>query len=97
MRTITTHFQAALLAAAVLMPVSAGAMPLAIPMAPPSQVVRVAGDCRAIGQQIAAQNGGVLADAHVEQRGGRSVCVGVVIVEGGNGERGRRIPFEQPM
>ena len=97
MKRLGTHISALMLAAATLIPATAAAVPLAAPAAPPSQIVPVAGDCRAIGQQLAQQQGGVLADAHVEQRGGRSVCVGVIIVEGKNGERGRRIPFEQPL
>lgn len=75
----------------------AGAMRTAAPAAPQAQVASASGDCRAIGQQIAAQNGGTLADAHVEERNGQRVCVGVVLVPPRGGERGRQIPFSVPM
>lgn len=97
MRNIVNHIVAGLICAFALAPGVAGAIPFGVPEAPAPALVRVAGDCRAIGQQKAAEYGGVLADIRVEQRGGRSVCVGVVIVQGRNGERGQRIRFEEPL
>jgi len=97
MNKVANHIVAGLVSALALAPGAAGAIPFGVPEAPPSAVVRVAGDCRAVGQRKAAQYGGVLADIRIEQRGGRSVCVGVVIVAGKNGERGQRIPFEEPL
>ena len=91
---------AALIAFVALSVVPAGAgtfMRLAEPAAPPGQVRLASGDCRAIGQQVAAQHGGTLAGAHVENRGGRNVCVGTVVVPPRDGQRGKQIPFEVPM
>lgn len=78
-------------------PVS-GAAALPVPAMPvsPQMVVRVAGDCYSIGQQVAAENGGTLARASSDQRGGQAVCVIVVLVPGQNGERPRRAEFVVP-
>ncbi|MGB3389826.1 MAG: hypothetical protein WBA88_17790 [Pseudaminobacter sp.] len=61
-------------------------------LAPPA----FAADCYAIGQQIAAQNGGTLAKASSSTQGGRPVCVIVVLVPGRDGERPRRAEFVVP-
>ena len=50
----------------------------------------MAADCYAIGQQIAAQDGGTLAKASEANRGGQTVCVIVVLVPGKDGQRPRR-------
>lgn len=97
MKKVVNHIVAGLICAFALAPGVATAIPFGVPEAPASTVVKAAGDCRAIGQRKAAQHGGVLADVRVEQRGGRTVCVGVIIVQGKNGERGQRIPFEEPL
>ncbi len=98
MNRIATFAAAAALTGAVTAAHAAGLAGIARPpVAPPGPIVAVAGDCRAIGQQIAAQHGGTLADAHVENRGGQQVCVGVVVVPARGGERGRQIPFAVPM
>lgn len=62
----------------------------------PSAVVTVQANCYAIGQQVAAQNGGTLARASLSNRGGRPVCVIVVVVPGRDGQRGRRQEFVVP-
>ncbi|MDI6026508.1 hypothetical protein QBK99_09940 [Corticibacterium sp. UT-5YL-CI-8] len=69
-----------------------------MPAKPQAQefVVQVAGDCYAIGQQVAAQNGGQLARATAQNRGGQTVCVIVVLVPGRDGERPRRAEFVVP-
>ena len=54
-------------------------------------LVRVQSDCYAIGEQIAAQNGGTLAKASPSSQGGQPVCVIVILVPGKDGERPRRI------
>lgn len=59
-------------------------------------VIRVAADCYAIGQQVAAQNGGTLAKASPSTQGGQPVCVIVVLVPGRDGERPRRAEFVVP-
>lgn len=67
----------------------AGTLPAVEPSVP-EQVISVAGDCYAIGQGVAAQNGGTLAAARSATRGGRQVCVIVVLIPGKNGQRPRR-------
>lgn len=72
---------------------------LAIPMALPQavvQVVPVASDCYAVGQQVAAQKGGTLAKASQSTRGGQPVCVIVVLVPGKDGQRPRRAEVVVP-
>lgn len=54
-------------------------------------------DCYAIGQRIAAENGGTLAKASAESRGGQTVCKIVVLVPGQGGERPRRREFTVPL
>lgn len=61
-------------------------------LAPPA----FAADCYAIGEQIAAQNGGTLAKASSSTQGGQAVCVIVVLVPGKEGERPRRAEFVVP-
>jgi hypothetical protein len=55
-----------------------------------------AADCYAIGQQVAAQNGGTLAKAQSANRGGQQVCVIVVLVPGRDGQRPRRTEIVVP-
>lgn len=59
-------------------------------------IIIAAADCYAIGQQVAAQNGGTLAKANSSSQGGQSVCVIVVLVPGKDGERPRRSEFVVP-
>ena len=84
-------------AAALALSTSAmAAPPLVAPLAPPPAFVPVQANCNAVGQQIAAQNGGTLAKASPEQRGGRAVCVIVVLVPAKDGQRPRRQEFVVP-
>lgn len=55
-----------------------------------------AADCYAIGQQIAEQNGGQLANVREANKGGQPVCVVVVLVPGKDGGRPRRQEFTVP-
>ncbi len=55
-----------------------------------------AADCYSIGQQIAAENGGQLANVSQTERGGQPVCVIVVLVPGKDGGRPRRQEFTVP-
>jgi hypothetical protein len=55
-----------------------------------------AADCYGIGQQIAAQNGGQLANVREANQGGQPVCVVVVLVPGKDGGRPRRQEFVVP-
>ncbi len=59
-------------------------------------VIVAQADCYAIGQQIAAQNGGTLAKASQSNQGGQTVCVIVVLVPGKEGQRPRRQEFVVP-
>lgn len=87
---------AALAAALALMAGPAAALPTAAPAAPVAPLVYVAGNCYAIGQQIAAENGGTLARASEDAQGGQPVCRIVVLVKGKDGERPRRTEFVVP-
>ena len=62
----------------------------------PMQFAQGAADCYSVGQRVAAENGGTLAKATAEARGGQTVCHIVVVVPGGNGERPRRAEFTVP-
>ncbi len=66
------------------------------PVAVKQPIIVAQGDCYAIGQQIAAQNGGTLARASQANRGGQTVCVIVVLVPGKEGQRPRRQEFVVP-
>ena len=55
-----------------------------------------AADCYAIGQRVAAQNGGTLSRATQSVQGGKPVCRIVVLVPGKNGERPRRTEITVP-
>ena len=79
------------------------ALPLAVPAQEASgldtnaaAVLPVASDCYAVGQQVAQQNGGTLAKASPATRGGKPVCVIVVLVPGKEGERPRRAEIVVP-
>lgn len=56
-----------------------------------------AGNCYAIGQQVAAENGGQLASATAANRGGKQVCVVVVLVPGNNGGHPSRKEIVVPL
>lgn len=66
------------------------------PAVPGSAVTFVAGGCYAIGQQVAAENGGTLAKASEDVEGGQPVCRIVVLVKGKEGERPRRTEIVVP-
>lgn len=62
-----------------------------------AEELRVAqADCYAIGQQVAAQNGGTLAKAQAVSQNGQTVCVIVVLVPGKDGQRPRRVQVVVP-
>jgi len=89
------HFVTLALAAAGLFTSQATALPVIQPSVD-QPVVLAAGDCYAIGQQVAAQNGGTLAKASQANRGGQQVCVIVVLVPGKDGQRPRRSEIVVP-
>jgi hypothetical protein len=55
-----------------------------------------AADCYSIGQQIAAENGGQLANVSQTNSGGQPACVIVVLIPGKDGGRPRREEFVVP-
>jgi hypothetical protein len=93
---IPTLALAASMALGAVAPASGLSMFSAAP-ATPQRIQLAQGDCYAIGQQIAAHNGGTLAKATPEDRGGQQVCVIVVLVPGQDGQRPRRAEFVVPM
>jgi hypothetical protein len=97
MKTLRSIFRTAVLSlsAGGLLSAQAFAMPIAVPERI-GLVQTVAADCYAIGQQVAAQNGGTLARASASTQGGQAVCVIVVLVPGKDGERPRRAEFVVP-
>ncbi|MDG4898022.1 hypothetical protein P9272_31260 [Mesorhizobium sp. WSM4976] len=98
MKNLGSHLRKAVLAlaAAGLLASQAIALPIIEPSAD-QPVVLAASDCYAIGQQVAAQNGGTLAKASQATRGGQQVCVIVVLVPGKDGQRPRRSEIVVPM
>ena len=68
------------------------------PAAPvaPQVLVAAQANCNAVGQEIAQRNGGTLAKASLEQRGGKAVCVIVVLIPARDGQRPRREEFVVP-
>lgn len=60
------------------------------------QLQFVSGDCAAIGQQVAAQQGGTLTKATASTQNGAPVCIVVVLVPGRDGERPRRVEVAVP-
>jgi predicted proteasome-type protease len=66
------------------------------PAADNGEVMMAAADCYSIGEQVAAQNGGTLAKASQQNRGGQTVCVIVVLVPGKDGQRPRRTEVVVP-
>lgn len=88
-----SRFPGQLLLAALLFSSGASGYAGAVPTAP---VVNVADDCYAIGQQVAAENGGTLARASASEQDGQPVCVIVVLVPGKEGQRPRRAEIVVP-
>ncbi|MEX0345035.1 MAG: hypothetical protein AB3N20_08945 [Rhizobiaceae bacterium] len=89
-KTATKTLLAAALAAGLSVSGALAGVPRANQPSSAQAVTLVAGDCYAIGQQVAAQNGGTLAAARAASRGGKKVCVVVVLIPGKNGQRPRR-------
>jgi len=54
------------------------------------------GGCHAIGEQIAAEQGGKLARAMPGEQDGQQVCVIVILQAGAEGERPRRVEIIVP-
>jgi hypothetical protein len=81
-----------------LLAAQAAAAPLSVATPEYDQpTVLAQSDCYAIGQQVAAQNGGTLARARQSNQGGQAVCVIVILVPGKDGERPRRREIVVPL
>lgn len=95
---ITRRTVLALAGAAFANVAQASAMPLPAPVAPPSAEAfhLAAADCYAVGQQVAAQEGGTLAKASPDTQGGQPVCRIVVLLPGKDGQRPRRTEIVVP-
>ncbi|MFC4626107.1 hypothetical protein ACFO1V_12985 [Daeguia caeni] len=78
-----------------LLPVNASSMPVAKPQVF-RHVIHVAADCTAVGERVAAQQGGQLAKSTETVQNGRVMCVVVVLVPGRDGERPRRVEVAVP-
>jgi hypothetical protein len=92
--TLTRFPLAALIGGAALI-APAAAYPVALLSEPPG-AVSAAADCRSVGEQVAAERGGRYGGARLVTQNGQPVCVVVVVIEGKNGERGRRIEVAVP-
>ena len=63
---------------------------------PSADMVPIAADCYAIGEDVAAQNGGTVAKAVPAMDGDQPVCKIVVLIPGQEGERPKRKEFIVP-
>lgn len=86
LRSISRLMLAGLVAAGLLVPPASAQAPAAGLY----QLAQGGGDCYAIGTRHAAQEGGQLARATSEVRGGQQVCVIVVLMPARDGQRPRR-------
>lgn len=64
--------------------------------AKPETIIAQSGDCYAIGERVAAQNGGTLGRATASTQGGQPVCVIVVLVPAKGGQHPRRMEIVVP-
>lgn len=96
MKTLRSCTRPAVALIAMLGFAGAHAAPVAAVPATPQLLHSAASDCHAIGQQIAAENGGQLARAKPASQDGRPVCVIVVLVPAKEGSRPRRIEVVVP-
>ncbi|RCS23535.1 hypothetical protein DUT91_13305 [Phyllobacterium salinisoli] len=73
----------------------AASLPMTAPLTT-TLLTRVAGDCVAIGQRVASEQGGTLTKATPSVQNGKDMCVVVVLVPGRDGERPRRVEVAVP-
>lgn len=78
-----------------LSPMSVGAMPIGKPEKL-SFLINASDDCAAVGEKVAASQGGQLAKATPTVQNGRPMCIVVVLVPGRDGERPRRVEVAVP-
>lgn len=95
--TLIRLLAAGALALTAISPAAAWSLPRP-DLAPAIPAIQAAGGCYAVGQRVASQKGGQLAKATQETRGGQSVCVIVVLVPRGGGQRPSRqeivVPYQ---
>lgn len=97
LRSLIAGSVAGLVAMALLaVPVAAAPLEPFEPVAPTRPLLLIQADCYAVGEQVAAQNGGTLAKASQSTQGGRPVCIIVVLVPGKDGQRPRRTEVVVP-
>ncbi len=77
-------------------PVAAAGVDQTAPGDVQGDVFLVEGDCYAIGEQIAQENGGTVAKAVPVTQGGQPMCKVVVLIPGAEGERPKRLEFTVP-
>ena len=96
-RTLFRTVAALMLAGGLAVTEASAAQPI-LPESPSNgnYIVLASGDCYAVGESVAAQNGGTLARASADTQNGQSVCVIVVLVPGKDGQRPRRQEFVVP-
>ena len=92
-------FAPKLIAALIILAGTTATQAAALPLTSPEKatlLVKVAGDCVAVGQRVAAEQGGTLTKATPSVQNGKDVCVVVVLVPGQKGERPRRVEVAVP-
>ena len=89
MKSLIRHFRSSVIALAT-------ALAFTAPSLAEEPILLAQADCYAIGQQVAAERGGKLARASEANKGGRPVCVLVVLVPGKDGQRPRRTEIVVP-
>lgn len=94
-----THILCALGIAALALfgPAPLAGVPSFVAPAAAQELMASGGDCRAVGQRYASQVGGQLARASAETRGGRTVCVVVVLMPARDGNHPQRDQVELPL
>lgn len=95
-KPVRTFFSAFTLFAGLTGVALTGIAPAAQAASVKQPFIRVAGDCAAIGQQVAAAQGGTLTKATPAVQNGKPVCIVVVLVPGRDGERPRRVEVAVP-
>lgn len=95
LRFILSLAVAALIAASAV--TRAEAAMTVLPSPQPDTILTVQGNCSAIAQQVAAENGGRVGRATIETRGGKKVCVVVVVINAKDGMPTQRLQREIPL
>jgi hypothetical protein len=89
MKPLIRHFRSSVIASVAALAFTAASLA-------EEPILLAQADCYAIGQQVAAERGGKLARAREANKGGRPVCIVVVLVPGRDGQRPRRTEIVVP-